>query len=404
MKIAVSGLGVISAIGRAVREADGILNPLRRERGELGPLTLFDTPYAGPVGQVRLDNRELKAMLGLDPGAAISRTAMLGMVAAGDALADAGDGAGLRTGLVSATSTGGMDLTEQFFTEFVRDDSQGRLRNVAGHECADSTRRIAAHCGITGFTTTVSTACSSAANAIIFGAGLIRRGLVDRVVAGGTDALCRFTLGGFRSLGILDSEPCRPFDRTRAGLNLGEGAGYIVLQRDDTLTREPWGYLTGWANAGDTFHQTASSATGEGAFRAMAGAIRMAGVQPSDIGYINAHGTATQNNDATEAAAIERLFGGRPGGPGGPGTVPPFSSTKPFTGHTLAAAGGIEAAIALLAMRHGFIPPNLNFATPMDETPLVPQTSPRENVEIHHLLSNSFGFGGNNTSLVFSAR
>jgi 3-oxoacyl-[acyl-carrier-protein] synthase-1 len=288
-----------------------------------------------------------------------------------------------------------MDLTEIFFKDFATDDSRGRLRDVAGHECVDSTRRITAHLGITGFTTTISTACSSAANAIIFGAGLIRQGIVDRVVAGGTDALCRFTLGGFRSLGIFDGAPCRPFDRSRAGLNLGEGAGYVVLQREDTLRREPYGFLAGWANAGDAFHQTASSAEGEGAYRAMTGAIGRAGLSPSDIDYINAHGTGTPNNDASEAAALVRSFGDR---------VPPFSSTKAFTGHTLAAAGGIEAVISLLAIKHGAIFPNLNFDRPMEEHPLIPQTLFREGVKIKHVLSNSFGFGGNNSSLIFSAR
>ncbi|MDR2883319.1 MAG: beta-ketoacyl-[acyl-carrier-protein] synthase family protein [Alistipes sp.] len=396
MRIAVSGLGVVSAIGRGTGE---VLDSLRSGRGGVGPLTLFEAPHTALVGEVRRDNRALKTVLGIDPAAVVARTALLGMIAAADALADAERAGGgtdpRRTGLVNATSTGGMDLTEVFFRDFAADSTRGRLRNVVGHECADSTRRIAARLGVAGFTTTVSTACSSAANAIILGAGLIRQGVADRVVAGGTDALCRFTLGGFRSLGILDGAPCRPFDRSRAGLNLGEGAGYVVLQRDDTLTREPYGYLAGWANAGDAFHQTASSATGEGACRAMAGAIAMAGIAPRDVDYINAHGTGTPNNDASETAALARVFGEG---------VPPFGSTKPFTGHTLAAAGGIEAVISLLAIRHGVIFPNLNFATPMDADAPVPQTALREGADVRYVLSSSFGFGGNNSSLIFSAR
>jgi 3-oxoacyl-[acyl-carrier-protein] synthase-1 len=392
MRIAVSGLGIVSALGRG---ADEVLVSLRSGRSGVGPLTLFEAGLDAPVGEVRCDNHTLKAMLGIAPEITITRTALLGMVAAADALVDAGGGAGLRTGLVNATSTGGMDLTELFFKDYASDNSRGRLRHIAGHECADSTHRIASHLGITGFTTTISTACSSAANAIILGAGLIRQGLAEMVVAGGTDALCRFTLGGFRSLGILDNEPCRPFDRSRAGLNLGEGAGYVVLQREDTLLREPYGFLTGWANANDAFHQTASSSCGEGAFRAMAEAIEMAGLSPKDVSYVNAHGTGTPNNDASEAAALVRIFGG---------AVPPFSSTKPFTGHTLAAAGGVEAVISLLAMKHGVIFPNLNFGLPMEEYPLVPHTTLDEGAEITHVLSNSFGFGGNNSSLLFSAR
>jgi 3-oxoacyl-[acyl-carrier-protein] synthase-1 len=375
MRIAVVGLGIVSAIGRG---ADEVLTSLRSRRMGCEKVT------------------------GIEPVTGLSHTAQLGIMAAGDALADAitndelriADCKFPRTALVSGTSTGGMDLTERFFRDFATDDSRGRLRDVVGHECADSTRRIANALGITGFTTTISTACSSAANAIILGAGLIRQGLADRVVAGGTDALCNFTVGGFRSLGILDPAPCRPFDRSRAGLNLGEGAGYVVLQRDDTLVRKPYGYLTGWANANDAFHQTAYSHNGEGAYLAMSQALERAGLNPGDIDYINAHGTGTPNNDASEAAALVRVFGSK---------VPPFSSTKPFTGHTLAAAGGIEAVISLLAIGHGVIFPNCGFSTPMDETPLVPQTALREGVDIKHVMSNSFGFGGNNATLIFSA-
>ena len=222
---------------------------------------------------------------------------------------------------------------------------------------------------------------------------MLRHGVVDRVVVGGTDALSRFTLGGFKSLQILDDRPCRPFDATRAGLNLGEGAGYLVLQRDDTLSREPYGYLAGWANANDAFHQTASSENGEGAWRAMSGALERAGVAPGEVDYINVHGTGTPNNDLTEGRALRRLFGDR---------VPPFSSTKGFTGHTLAAAGGIEAVFSVVALHRGAIWPNPNFATPIEELGLRPECRLREGEALGYVLSNSFGFGGNCASLLFS--
>ncbi len=391
MRIAVSGVGIISSIGYGTEE---VLLSLRCGRSGIGALTLFDSVHGVAVGEVKYDNDTLKRLLGLDERSTFTRTALLGISAASAALADAEECEGLRTGLVSATSTGGMDLTEGFFEEFSKDSSRGRLRNVVGHECADSTHKIAEYLGITGFRTTISTACSSAANAIILGAGLIRQGLLDRVVVGGTDALCKFTINGFQSLMILDPDLCRPFDDTRKGLNLGEGAGYIVLQREDTLTREPYGFLTGYANANDAFHQTASSSEGEGAFRAMSEALEMSKLLPSDIDYINVHGTGTINNDASEAAALVRIFRDK---------IPPFSSTKPFTGHTLAAAGGVEAVISLLAMKYGIIFPNLNYGSPIDENSPVPHTSLTEGVEIRNVLSNSFGFGGNNSSLIFSA-
>lgn len=389
MRIAVSGLGIISGIGQ---DPGAVFASLQDGRSGVGKISLFETIHDVPVCEVPLDNAALCEKLGLDPRQAYTRTALLGMAATSQALKDAGEDAGLRTGLVSSTSTGGMDRTENFFRLFATDDSAGRLRDAAGHDCADSTRRIAAYCNITGFSTTISTACSSAANAIMFGANLIRMGIADRVVAGGTDALCRFTLNGFKSLMILDPQPCRPFDASRAGLNLGEGAGYIVLQREDTLTRKPYGYLSGFANANDAYHQTASSPEGHGAYFAMAQALEKAGLETGDIDYINAHGTGTPNNDSSEAAAIKRLFGAN---------VPPVSSTKSFTGHTLAAAGGIEAVISLLALGEGALFPNLNFTAPEQEG-VVPVTEFSRR-EIKHVMSNSFGFGGNNSTLIFSA-
>lgn len=391
MRVAVTGLGILTGIGYGVDET---LDAIRAGRSGLGEVTLFPTRHRVPISEVKRTDDELKALLGLPRGGTVPRTALLGMAAARQALDDAGEAKGLRTALVSGTSTGGMDRTERFFVDFLQDPQKGRLRDVASHDCADSTKRIAALCGITGFSTTISTACSSAANAIMMGAELILRGMADRVVAGGTDALCKFTLNGFRSLMILDGAPCRPFDATRAGLNLGEGAGYVVLQRDDTLTEKPYAYLTGFANANDAFHQTASSAEGTGARLAMEGALAMSGLKPENIGYINAHGTGTPNNDASELAAIRTVFGN---------SIPPFSSVKPFTGHTLAAAGGIEAVLSILSAARGLVYPNLNFSTPMPEDEAIPVLAFAEQMPVKNVLSNSFGFGGNNSTLIFSA-
>jgi 3-oxoacyl-[acyl-carrier-protein] synthase-1 len=195
---------------------------------------------------------------------------------------------------------------------------------------------------------------------------------------------------------ILDDKPCTPFDENRKGLNLGEGAGYVVLVSERVLKAEnlnPVAVLSGYANANDAYHQTASSPEGNGNYQAMKGALDMAGLEPSQIDYINVHGTGTPNNDVSEGAAIGRLFGEKP---------PLFSSTKAYTGHTLAASGGIEAVLSILALQHGLIFPNLRFTTQMKEHSFAPQTSLKENAKIDHVLSNSFGFGGNCSSLVFS--
>ncbi len=289
-----------------------------------------------------------------------------------------------------------MDMSEveygRFLKEGVADSGVFRF-HANGH----STEAIARDLGIHDFTNTVSTACSSAANAVMMGARMIRQGLLDRVVVGGTDSLTSFTIAGFNSLMILDEEWCRPFDESRKGLNLGEGAGYIVIESENSLAKSgksPLAVLSGWANASDAYHQTASSPEGNGAVLAMTGAIEMAGISPAEIGYINAHGTGTPNNDLTESVALKKVFGDN---------VPPFSSTKPFTGHTLAACGGIEAVIAILSLRHHCCFPNLNCHTPIAETGLVPEMSLRELPQLRHVLSNSFGFGGNNSTLIFSA-
>lgn len=392
MKVFVTGIGCVSGIGQDVAEH---LCSFREGKDGLASVTLFPTHHEVPVSEVKRSNRELKQQLGLPPDNTVSRTALLGMLAAREAWQDAEitGVASLRIGLISSTSTGGMDLTESFYPLFRENTAHGRLRNVVSHDAADSTEKIAASLDISGFRTTISTACSSAANALMLAARMIRQGLLDVVIAGGTDALCKFTLNGFASLMILDKAPCRPFDETRAGLNLGEGAGYVVLQSEASLHKTPYCLLSGYANANDAFHQTASSSDGTGAYLAMKGALDKAGLQPDAVDYINAHGTGTPNNDASESAAIRRLFGE---------SVPSFSSTKPFTGHTLGAAGGIEAVFSVLSVTRGIFFPNRNFAIPMRDIGLIPVSAYREGEAIRAVLSNSFGFGGNNASLLFS--
>lgn len=220
--------------------------------------------------------------------------------------------------------------------------------------------------------------------------------MLDIVVAGGTDALTKFTLNGFNTLMILDNQYCQPFDENRRGLNLGEGAGYLVLVSEKiaaSLPNKPDVVLSGYCNANDAYHQTASSPDGTGSYLAMSGALKMSGLQPSDIDYVNLHGTGTQNNDIAEGTAIKRLF--EP-------TFPKMSSTKTFTGHTLGASGGIEAVYAVMALKHGYVYPNLRLQTPMKDLPFNVETVFQKNISLKHVLSNSFGFGGNCSSLIFS--
>src|SRR6201996_1363601 len=391
----VAGVGVISAIGNNVAEH---LQAFKSEKAGMGDITMLNTIHKGelPVAEVKLDNNELLAMTGLPAEA--SRTALLSLVAAKEALADAAIPGfeSLRTGFVSANSVGGMDKSEDFFVDFLADNSKGKLRNVFDHECGSKTEIVANKLGISDYMTTISTACSSSANAIFYGARLIKNDVLDVVIAGGTDSLTKFTLNGFNTLMILDKEFCKPFDENRHGLNLGEGAGYLVLVSDKvakTLTRPLYCKLSGYNNSNDAYHQTASSPDGTGSYLAMEKALKKAGLSTSDIDYINLHGTGTENNDSAEGTAIKRLFGP---------DFPPMSSTKSFTGHTLGASGGIEAVFSVLAIQHGFIYPNLRFETQMEELPFSPETEFSKGNKIDHVMSNSFGFGGNCSSLIFS--
>jgi 3-oxoacyl-(acyl-carrier-protein) synthase len=405
--ITIAGTGVISAIGNNVREC---LESFEAGQDGIGGITYLDTVHRGslPVGEVKASDGELGRMAGLGTAggrnspagepAVVSRTALLSLIAAKEALDDAAIPglATLRTGFISANTVGGMDRTEKFFEEFLVDPKKGRLRDVRFHECGYITEWVAQRLGIRHYQATISTACSSSANAIMFGVRMIRHGLLDVVVAGGVDALTKFTLNGFHSLMILDSEACKPFDNDRKGLNLGEGAGYLVLVSDKvaaSLARPAGCVLSGYANANDAFHQTASSPDGRGSWLAMKGALERGGLQPADIDYINLHGTGTLNNDLAEGTAIRRLFDP---------AYPRMSSTKAFTGHTLGASGGIEAEFSVLAIRHGLVYPNLRFKTAMAELPLMPETKFLKGLPVKHVLSNSFGFGGNCTSLIFS--
>ena len=391
----IAGVGVISAIGNNAAEH---LAAFEQEKAGMGAITTLDSIHRRelPVAEVKLTNTQLAEMTGLSPD--ISRTTQLSLVAAKEAIADAAipELSKWRTGFISANTVGGMDKSEDFFVEFLADNNKGKLRFVWDHECGSVTETVADQLGITDMVTTISTACSSSANSIFYAARLIKNGLLDVAIAGGADALTKFTLNGFNTLMILDKEFCKPFDEHRAGLNLGEGAGYLVLVSDKvakTLDKAPYCKLTGYANTNDAYHQTASSPDGTGSYLAMKGALAKSGLQPGDIDYINLHGTGTPNNDSAEGTAITRVF---------EGDYPPMSSTKSYTGHTLGASGAIEAVFSVLAIKHGIIYPNLRFKTQMEGLPLKPETEFLKNQKLENVMSNSFGFGGNCTSLIFS--
>ena len=398
-KVLITGIGAVSAIGLNIQELkDSIL----LSRSGIGYYERLDSTLSRklPTAQIPLSDEQIKSKIkGLKKKNTYSRTSLLAMLAATEAISVAGLSRQECSGaaLVSSSSSGGMDKGEVYYKDFISNTTKPNLKFALTHDCGDATEKIAELLGIDAYITTISTACSSAANALIHASRLIKSGMVDIVIAGGSDALCRFTVNGFNSLMILSDQPCKPFDKDRTGLNLGEAAGYFVLESEASVLRrgiKPLAELSGYGNACDAYHQTASSPNGEGAYLAMNQAIQSSGYKPEDIDYINAHGTGTLNNDLSESIALKRIFSEE---------VPPLSSTKSFTGHTLAAAGGIEAVLAVLSIQNAWVYPNLNFSNKIEETGLTPVTQLLSNKKVNHILSNSFGFGGNNSSLLISA-
>lgn len=390
MQIFITGYGVISSIG-----LNSVENFQSLKEMKTGIDNTSDPIFGNyKVGRINYSNEELSSKFNLKTFG--SRTAILGMIAAKEAFEGHVLNSDIRTGLISGTSVGGMDLTEKVFADFIEN---GVVSNAFNHHASGmSSLEIAKELGLENtFINTISTACSSAANAIMQGARLIQNNVLDRVIVGGTDSLTQFTFSGFRSLMIFDEEWCKPFDANRNGLNLGEGAGYIVLESEKSLEiskKEPIAKLTGWNSSSDAYHQTASSPEGYGAVLSMEGALKMAKLAPNQIDYINAHGTSTPNNDLSESVAFKKVF---------IDNVPVFSSTKSYTGHTLAASGGIEAVFAINSILNGVVYPNLNFTTEIIETKLTPQLKFEEGHEIQNVLSNSFGFGGNNSTIIISS-
>lgn len=393
--VAVTGMGIISSIGNNVEEN---FSSLVAKKHGISQIEFLETRHKGafPVGEIKMTNESLCKKLSFPKNHLFTRSSLLGSIAAKEAIDSAGisDSTKHKTGFISGTTVGGMDMTEKYYNSFWENNENHKY--IESQHAGFSTQEIAEYLGIHGFVTTISTACSSAANAIMLGARMIKSGKLDRVIVGGADCLSKFTVNGFNTLMILSDEHCRPFDQNRKGLNLGEAAAYLVLESEEIVQQENkkvLAYVSGYGNANDAFHQTASSATGEGAFLAMEKALKIAGMTAEDIDYINAHGTATGNNDLSEGMAIQRIFSKT--------KAPLFSSTKAFTGHTLAAAASVEAVYSILALQNNLVFPSLNFKTKMEEFDLAPQTELLKK-ELNTVLSNSFGFGGNCSSLIFS--
>ena len=391
-RVFVTGIGIITAVGSTLAENRAAL---AAGKSGIGFTATLPSRYAGvlPFGAIQTTTDEWRERFRIsDPG--VTRTTLLALHAFSNAIADAGlTATSLRdpaVALVGATTVGGMCLTDELYRDTTQPCDHSPF--LSSYDGASVHLYLQTRHKMTGPATTINTACSSSANAIQYGARLIRNGLATTAIVGGADSLAKFTINGFHSLQILSAAPCRPFDRDRAGLNLGEGAAYLVLEGEETAAGKTiYAELTGYCNANDAFHPSALSVTGIGPHLAMQGALRTAGLEPAAIDFINTHGTATENNDEAEGSAMLRLFG----------ELPPFVSTKSYTGHTLGAAGAVEAVYSILSICHQELYPALNFAEPIPAVGIRPVRAYQPHA-VRHVLSNSFGFGGNCTSLIFS--
>ena len=397
-RVFITGYGIMTAIGNNGPEN---FASLRDKKCGFGKLEILETVHRDSIFccEIKLSDDDLGKLASVPPNAGYTRTTLLGLIAAKEAIASAGlsEAQVRNSGIISATTAGGIRELEKYFHELQNPQLTGDfLAFLDTADPGEHTERLAECLHIKKYLATVSTTCSSATNAVILGARLIANGVMDCMICGGAEALSKITINGFNSLMILDKEHCRPFDHNRNGLNLGEGAAYLVLESEEMLQRsgkKAIAELRGYANVNDAFHQTASSPAGTGALHAMKKTLARAGLDVTDIDYINAHGTGTENNDLSEGLAIQTLFGSN---------VPPFSSTKPYTGHTTSAAGSVEAAFCLMAFQQDVIFPNINFSQPMAELSIRPITEFKQGAGLKNILSNSLGFGGSATSLLFS--
>ena len=391
-RVVVSGLGIVSPFGAGLK---AFWTGLSAGTCAIKAATLVETEgfRSRLAAEVPAD-----AMAALPASRRRSRADRMALAAATEALADAGltgrDRA--RAALVVGAVGGGMYEGEEWYWEETRSGRPSSkirvLRSILPFSHAEA---LGLRLGLDGPRETLVMACASGAASIALGADLIREGVVTAAVVGGVDALTRICFMGFNALRLLDPEPCRPFDRDRRGMSIGEAAAFLVLEDAARCHARGGGVYASLLGAGmttDAHHVTAPHPEAEGMIRAITLALEAAGKAPGDVGYVNAHGTGTPQNDRTEALALRRVFGD--------GRVL-VSSTKSMVGHTMAAAGSVEAVATVLALQHGLLPPTANLATPDPEIPFdcIPREARPAPVAV--ALSNSFGFGGQNVSLIF---
>ena len=384
MSVFVAGMGAVSSPGNSVQDS---FSAIVQGRDGIKPLSIFDSrlkvpPFCAEIAEIPEKYSDLY------------RSLALAMAAVDEAMHSMPDRENLRIGILVATTVAGISQTERFYEALRKDPSiiDRSATEFAVHEPTVLAGEICRRTGGSGFHT-VSTACSTGLHIIGMAKRFLEQGTYDACLAVGTDALSILTVRGFASLMLLDPNGCRPFDKRRAGISLGEGAGAMLLTTEKFISRcvsKPLAMVSGWGASADCFHMTAPHPEGLGAQLAVKDAIDEAGIAPEQIDLIAAHGTGTPDNDKAEIKAMKSIFN----------TLPPFCSMKRTLGHTLAASGILESVLAVKALQEGIIPPTAGFEIEDEEIGVSP--SQVMNRPLKHVLKNSFGFGGNNAAAVFT--
>jgi len=387
--VAITGIGCLSAAGMSLKQNMASLFAGKRH---VAPPKRFSSshPVSYPVFEILEDDFQITKVKDED----ISRTCKLGLAATIEALRDAGldteDIPGVKVGVCMGTTVGSAMNNEEFYRDY-RNGLQPDMAIIDRFLHGNPASVIAREFGLSGPCQTVVNACSSGADAIGIGALWLRSGICDIVIAGGADELCRVTYNGFISLMISDTSACKPFDRDRKGLNLGEGAAVLILESDSFIRKRKKtarAFVLGYGSACDGYHLTAPHPDGKGLKNALTDALAESGKKGKDIAFVNTHGTATRDNDRTEVKVLRKML-----------PDVPFLSTKGYTGHTLGASGAIEAAFTVACLESGMIPANIGFAELDPELGASPVTG-LTNISQKVALSESLAFGGHNAALV----
>jgi len=397
----VTGLGAVTSLGNTLRET---WNGLTEGRCGIRRITLFDpTPYRTQLAA------EIPVLPdGFDPALRrrLSRSDVIGLTAAAEAIADAGLDLGsedpTRVGVVLGGGVSGLFDSENYFIEKLGKGTGARRPRptaVLNHPPDQTTDRIAQRWGLLGPRGTITTACSSSGTSLGYAADLIRHGLADVVITGGADSFARLTHGGFNTLRAVDPEPCRPFDKRRKGLTIGEGSGMLVFEEEGRARRRGariHARFLGYGVTSDAHHMTQPEPSGEAGARTIEACLASAGIDASRVDYVNAHGTATVQNDSAETAAIKRALGPR-------AREIPVSSIKSMVGHCLCSAGAVEAVATVMTIVAGVVPPTINYVEPDPECDLDVVPNAAREARVNVAISNSFAFGGNSTVVAFGA-